>query len=197
MFKRLAAGCLVRISGALVFGVAAIYAVALITSPWSFHIGGRWTPLLIWSGYGNLVTKNGTYPLYISLYPAWNFSRLHLDGLRPTGGVQGNGWLCAAPGAIERLRLSGTIYNGWSSTEGSLIEFRLNERKIIDLGERRGFFDLYGRWQDLQLVMDDRGRYSATLRSGLRLENASVKFDWSSYSDFESACAHAKIAPPK
>jgi hypothetical protein len=189
-------GCLASIFGALLFGVAVIYAVAAITSPWSFHIGGRWTPFLSWSGYGTLVTKNGTYPLYISFYPSSHFSRLHLDGLRPTGGLQGNGWLCTAPGTIERLSLSGTIYNGWSTTEGSLMGFRLNERNAIDLGQHRGYFDLYGRWQGLQLVMDDRGGYSTTFRSGLRPEHASVTFDWGSYSDFKPMCASAKLTPP-
>ena len=66
-------GCLTRIFAALLFGVAVIYAVAAITSPWSFHIGGRWTPFLIWSGSGKLVTKNGTYPLYITFYPVVPF----------------------------------------------------------------------------------------------------------------------------
>ena len=188
-------GCLARILGALLLGVAIVYAVAAITSPWSFHIGGRWTPFLTWSGYGKLVTKNGTYPLYITFYPSSHFSRLHLDGLRPTRGLQGNGWLCTAPGTIERLRLSGTIYNGWSTTEGSLMGFRLNEWNAINLGQHRGYFDLYGRWQGLQLVMDDRGAYSATLQSGLRPEHASATFDWGSYSDFKSVCASAKTAP--
>jgi len=190
-------GCLARILGALLFGAAVVYAVAAITSPWSFHIGGRWTPFLSWSGYGNLVTKNGTYPLYITFYPSSHFSRLHLDGLRPTGGLRGNGWLCTAPDTIERLHLSGTIYNGWSTTDGSLMEFRLNEWNPIDLGQHnRGYFDLYGRWQGLRLVMDDRGAYSAALRSGLRPEHASVTFDWGSYSNFKAVCASAKIVPP-
>jgi len=169
-------GCLASIFGALLFGVAVVYLVAAITGPWSFHIGGRWTPFLTWSGYGDLVTKNGTYPLYISFYPSSHFSRLHRDGLRPSGGLQGNGWLCTARGTIERLNLSGTIYNGWSTTEGSRIGFRL---------------------KDLQLVMDDHGEYSTTLRSGLRPEQASVTFGWGSYSDFKSLCASAKIAPPQ
>ncbi len=189
-------GCLTRIFAALLFGVAVIYVVAAITSPWSFHIGGRWTPFLIWSGSGKLVTKNGAYPLYITFYPSSHFSRLHSAGLRPTGGVQGNGWLCTAPGSMERLRLSGTIYNGWSTTEGSQIGFRLNEWNAIDLGQHRGYFDLYGHWQSQQLVMDDHGAYSSSLRSGLKLEHASVAFDWGSYSDFKSICASAKIPPP-
>ena len=191
-------GCLAQIFGALLFGVALVYAVAAITSPWSFHIGGRWTPFLTWSGYGNLVTNTGTYPLYISFHPSPHFSRLHLDGLHPTGGFQGDGWLCTAPGTIERLWLSGTIYNGWSTTEGSLMGFRLNERYFpIDLGQHRGYLDLTGRWQGRHLVMDDRAHYTTTFRSGLRLERASVTFDWSSYSDFKSLCASANIAPPR
>ena len=158
-------GCLARIFGALLFGVAVVYAVAAITSPWSFHIGGRWTPFLNWSGYGKLVAKNGSYPLYISFYASSHFSRLHSDGLRPPGGLQGNGWLCTAPGTIEHWKLSGTVYNGWSTTEGSLMGFPLNERNAIDLGQHRGYFDLSGRWPGLQLVMDDHGEYSTTLRS--------------------------------
>ena len=97
---------------------------------------------------------------------------------------------------MERLRLSGTIYNGWSTTEGSQIGFRLNEWNAIDLGQHRGYFDLYGHWQSQQLVMDDHGAYSSSLRSGLKLEHASVAFDWGSYSDFKSICASAKIPPP-
>jgi hypothetical protein len=190
-------GCLGRLVGVLLFGVAVVYAVAAVTSPWSFHIGGRWTPFLYWSGYGKLVTKNGTYPLYISFYPSSHFSRLHLDGMRPTGGVKGKGWLCTAPGVIERLALSGTIYGGWSTTEGSLMEFRLNERNIIDLGQqRRGYFDLYGRWRGTKLMMDDRGRYSSPFSSGVKIEHPSVALDWGSYSDFKTLCASATNSRP-
>ena len=189
-------GCVASVFGALLVCAAVFYAVAAVTSPWSFHIGGRWTPFLTWSGYGRMATKTGTYPLYISFYPSSHFSRLHPEGLRPTGGVQGNGWLCTAPGTIERLRLSGTIYNGWSSTEGSTLGFRLNEWKGIDLGQHRGYFDLTGSWQGLRLVMDDHGAYSSVLKSGVRPEHASVTFDWGSYSDFKSVCSSMKIAPP-
>jgi hypothetical protein len=51
---------------------------------------GLWTPFLTWSGYGNLVTKTGTHLLYISLSPSSHFSRLHIEGMRPTEGVKGN-----------------------------------------------------------------------------------------------------------
>ncbi len=191
-------GCLATLFGLLVIGVAVVYGVAALTSPWAFHIGGRSTPLLYWSGSGKLVTKNGTYPLYVYFFPASHSSRLQLDGLRPTGGLQGSGSLCTSPGVIQQLKLSGTIFGGWRSTEGSLMEFRLLEyKKFLDSGTHRGYFDLYGRWRGQQLVMDDRGRWSAPFRSGLKIERASVTLDWGSYSDFKAACANTANPSPR
>jgi len=189
-------GCLTSLFGLLALGVGVVYGVAALTSPWAFHIGGRSTPLLYWSGSGQLVTKTRTYPLYLYFFPASHSSRLQLDGLRPTGGLQGSGSLCTAPGVILPLKLSGTIYGGWRSTEGSLMTFRLLDRKIFDVGQRQGYFDLYGRWQGQQLVMSDRGRYAGTFRSGLRIERACVTLDWASYADFKAACASAANPPP-
>jgi len=173
-----------------------VYAVVLVTSPWALHIGGRLTPFLTWHGAGKLVTKGGLeYPLYVSFYPSSHFSQLHLDGLRPTGGLQGLGWLCTSPGVTQRLELSGTIYGGWRSTENSLMSFRLLEPKVIDIGQGQGFFDLTGRWHGPELVMDDRGRIGNAFRSGLRIERASITLDWSSYSDFKVVCADMPHSP--
>lgn len=192
--RRQRRGCLVnlfRLLAAGLFGMAVLYGVVGITAPWSFHIGGRWTPLLIWQGYGQLVTKGGTkYPLYVSFYPSSHFSHLHREGLSPTGGLQGSGWICTSPRVTERLRLSGTIYGGWRSTDGSLMAFRLLERKIIDVGQGQGFFDLAGRWQGHELVMNDNGHPPKPFRSGLRIEHASIVLGWGSYSEFEGLCAH-------
>ncbi|MGH9731782.1 MAG: hypothetical protein ACRD4A_08780 [Candidatus Acidiferrales bacterium] len=190
--RRVRRGCLTKLFSLLLVGIlggALLYGLVAITDPWSFHIGGRWTPLLTWHGYGELLTKNGTeYPLYINFYPSSHFSRLHLEGLRPTGGLQGGGWLCTSPGVMQRLTLSGTIYGGWRSTEGSLMAFRLLEPIIFSTGQRRGFFDLAGRWKGPELVMTGKG-VPDTFRSGVRIEGASVAFDWGSYSEFKAACA--------
>jgi len=184
-------GCVAQLLGLVILCLAVVYAVAAITAPWSFHIGGVPTPLLYWSGSGILRAKDGTYPLYMLLYPDAHFSRLRLDGLRPTGGVQGSASLCTSPGVIQYLKLSGTIYGGWSSTEDSLISVRLLETKYFDVGQRQGYFDLYGRWRGPQLVMDDRGAWASTFRSGVRIEHASVTLNRAGYSDFKTACASA------
>jgi hypothetical protein len=43
----------------LVLGGALVYGVVVLLDPWALHIGGRWTPLLTWSGSGKLHTKSG------------------------------------------------------------------------------------------------------------------------------------------
>ena len=190
-------GCIAQLFGLIILCLVLVYGVAAITSPWAFHIGGISTPLLSWSAAGLLHTKDGTHPLYVFFYPAPHFSRLRLrtpegDTLRPTGGVQGSAYLCTSRGVIQYLKLSGTIYNGYSSTEGSLINFRLLEYYSFDSLPTRGYIDLDGRWNGTRLVMDDRGSPGKTFRSGLRIEHASVTLDPGSYSDFKSACASAQ-----
>src|SRR5262249_14297721 len=78
------------------------------------------------------------------------------------------------PGAVEALKLSGTVYGGWSSTNDAVMEFRLLEIRVIDVGQRQGYFDLYGRWLGTVLVMDDRNRANGLFRSGLKVEHASI-----------------------
>jgi hypothetical protein len=159
--------------------------------PWAFHIGGRWTPLLTWWGSGTLVTKGGReFPIFVMLHPSAHFSRLWLDGQRPTGGVGGDACLCISPGASQNLKLSGTIYGGWKSTTGSLIGLRLLEPTIIDLGQQRaGYFDMVGSWQDSELVLEEGSRWSRPFRSGLRIDHASVTLRWDPYWSCRSACS--------
>lgn len=201
--RRKRGGCLtglIKLLGAGVFGVVLLYGVVAVTAPWSFHIGGRFTPFLTWHGYGQLLTKGGIrYPLYVSFYPSSHFSQLHREGLRPTGGVQGSGWLCTSPGVTQYVTLSGTIYGGWRTTEGSFMAFRLVEQRIINVGQAQGFFDLEGRWQGPKLVMDERGDHGEigeTFRSGLRIDHASVTLDWGTYSAFKDLCAKMTKTPP-
>jgi hypothetical protein len=178
---------------ALLVGGLVLYGVVAVTSPWAFHIGGRPTPLLTWFGSGKLLTKSGDrYTIFLFLYPSSHFSRLHLDGLRPTGGLQGSGCLCEPSGRIQQLKIGGTIYGEWRSTEHSLMAFRLLEPTVVDIGQKRaGYFDLTGRWNGPDLVMDARGSYSAPFRSGVRIEGASVTLHWDPFWSCKDACGRA------
>lgn len=162
----------------------------ILLNPWAIHIGGQWTPLLTWTGIGRLVTATGDYPLLVTLNPSPHSSRLRLDGLRPTGGLSGWGWLCTPQGARVRLRVSGTIYGAWRSTDGALLEFRLLERiKNFPTIQNGGYVDLFGYWHGPQLVMDDRGEWSKPFRFGLKIKHASMTLRSGSTSEFNAACA--------
>ncbi|MBV9625333.1 MAG: hypothetical protein JOZ14_15285 [Acidobacteria bacterium] len=168
----------------------------ILTIPWALHIGNAWTPLLYWTGTGKLVTKSGIFPLYVCLYPSRDRgSQLRLDGLRPTSGVHGWGSLCTSAQTIVPLDLTGTIYAAWRTTDGALMRFRLLERngarQLFD-PSRRGYFDLYGYWHGAQLMMNDRGEYSSTFRSGLRIEHASVTLTRGGTSEFDALCSSTK-----
>jgi len=89
---------------------------------------------------------------------------------------------------MQRLKLYGTIYGGWRSTEGSLMSIRLLERRQLIAGQQQGYFDLYGTWRGPELVMDGRDRVGETFRSGLHIEHPSITLDWGSYSDFKAVC---------
>ena len=182
--------------------VLAIFLIVLLLlaglglyGPWPLHIGGRWTPLLTWQGSGTLITKGGEYPLWISFHPSSSSSRLALDGLRPSGGLKGVGCLCLSPGKYQDLTLSGTIFGAWQNTDQSLISLRLHEPMILNTGQRRGYFDLYGRWHGQDLVMEDRGHPGSAFQSNLQIQHASVTLHWSSYMTCRSACA--SISPPR
>lgn len=172
----------------LIVGGALSYGVIVALNPWALHIGGRWTPFLTWHGSGKMFTKSGEYPLFVSFYPSSHFSRLHMDGLRPTGGVQGYGYLCTARGVTQRLELTGTLYGAWKTTDGGLMAVRLLEPRIFNVGQQRGFFDLTGKWSGPELTMDSRTSVPEQFRSGLKIEHPSVTLTWDTDSDFKAAC---------
>ncbi|HEY9126221.1 MAG TPA: hypothetical protein VIM62_03800, partial [Acidobacteriaceae bacterium] len=112
-----------------IIGLAIAYAVLVALNPWALHIGGRLTPLLYWHGSGTLHSQDGkTYLLYVRFSPTRS-GGAHGGGRREGkivgARLNGSGWLCVAPGQIQRLTLSGTMYGGYTSSDGSLFDFRL------------------------------------------------------------------------
>ena len=194
-------GCLGCLSGCLwklvLFGILATAGIWVLTAalnPWALHIGGRSTPLLNWHGWGTVIAKDGrAYPLYISFWPGrpTGFSGGgRREGKRKSADLSGSGWLCVAPGTIERMKVSGDMYGGYASDKDSLIDFRLLEwRKPFQINyQNRGFFDVAGTWQGRDLVMDRPGEQGIRFKSGLLIDNATVTLHWSSYEEFEAAC---------
>lgn len=190
------AGCLTKL---VLWGAAAVAFVYLFTialNPWSLHIGARSTPLLWWHGSGTVVSKDGrTYPVYISFLPG-RPQGFHGSGRREgklvSAHLQGNAWLCIAPGQIHRLKLSGTMYGGYASTENSLFDFRLIDytKPFTMRKPNRGFFDLAGGFHGQDLVLDRSNEQGIPFDKTLFIDHATATFHWSTYEEFESTCSH-------
>src|SRR5580765_5106551 len=117
-------GCLTKLLLLVVVGVVLAWALIVALHPWALHIGGRSTPLLYWHGAGTLASKGGkALPLYVSFWPG-RPQGFHGGGRRESkivsAQLQGTGWLCLAPGTVERLKLSGTMYGGYMNDSNSL-----------------------------------------------------------------------------
>lgn len=196
-------GCLGCLSGCLVklvlFGIlatAGIWVLTVALNPWALHIGGRSTPLLYWHGSGTVSSKGGkTYPLYVSFWPGK--PGRHGGGRREgkiwSADLKGTGWLCIAPGSVERMDMSGTMYGGYTSSDNSLIDFRFLEwRKPFQINyQNRGFFDVAGTWHGSDLVLNRPNEQGIKLNTGPFIDNATVTLHWSSYREFEAACRNS------
>lgn len=190
-------GCLVKLVFFSVAALAFMWVVMVALNPWALHIGGQSTPLLYWHGAGSVLDKSGkTYPLYVSFWPGRPLK--HSGGRREGKGwsadLRGTGWLCVAPGSVERMDLSGTMYGGYSSDANSLLDFRLLEwRKAFAINpQKRGFFDVAGMWHDGNLVMDRPNEQGIAFKSGLFIDHATVTLRWAEYGAFEAACKAMK-----
>ena len=190
-------GCLTKVVLVLLAGAAFVWVVTVALNPWALHIGGRSTPLLYWHGLGTVVSKDGkTHPVYVGFSPG-RPQGFHGGGRREgkivSAHLIGTGWLCVAPGSVERMQLSGTMYGGYTSDSDSLLDFRLLEwRRAFAINyQHRGFFDVAGTWHGQELVMDRPNEQGIPFKSGLFIDNATVTLHWASYEEFEAACREA------
>lgn len=187
-------GCLGKMVFWAACGLAFCWAVLVALNPWALHIGGRSTPLLYWHGAGEVHSKDGrTYPVYVFFFPGrprgFNGGGRR-EGKTVSASLNGGGWICLAPGKLERLQLSGTMYGGYSSMQNSLFDFRLLEGRgpSINRLPNRGFFDLAGMFNGPDLVMDRKNEQGIRFNSGVFIDNATATFRWASYDEFLTGC---------
>ncbi len=175
-----------------------MWVLVVALNPWALHIGGRSTPLLYWHGAGVVLAKGGkNFPLYVWFAPGGpgGFSAGgRRDGKRVSAQLQGDGWLCIAPGTVQRLKLSGTMYGGYTTDADSVLEFRLLEwRKAFSINPpNRGFFEVAGRWRGAELVMDRPNEQGVRFNTGPFIDSAVVTLRWASYEEFQSICGASR-----
>ena len=187
-------GCLTKLVLLAVGATVFVWVGIALFNPWALHIGGRSTPLLYWNGAGTVVSKDGkTYPVYVRFWPGEprrSGVSLPREGKRKNADLSGRGWLCLAPGNIELMDLSGTMYGGYKSVDGALIAFRLLEWKnLMAINyQKRGFFDVAGEFHGPDLVLDRPNQQAIPFPSGTFIDHATVTLRWARYGEFEAAC---------
>lgn len=187
--------------GGLVLVCVVFFLMFALVAPWSFHIGGRWT-LGFWQGIGTLQTESGNaYPLYVYFYPGFRgMSHLRLNGQRPTNSLRGMGYLCSAQSVIQQMNLTGDIYGTYLNMDGNQTGFRLLDwwKPFRINYQNRRYFDLRGKWQGAELVMQDDGAWERNFQHDPHHSkvDAKVTFTWGSYGDFKKLC-DATVIPEK
>jgi hypothetical protein len=108
--------------------VAVGAALNILTPPWVFHIGNRFTPATMWDGYGSLHASNGgDYLLYTHLQGGLNLSRYGPGGCDAISGcanLRGSARLCTRRDATYTFALSGVVSTWWG-TDGAVVSITL------------------------------------------------------------------------
>ena len=111
-----------------------IVAVFVAPTPWALHIGGRFTPLETWSGYGAVQADNGGHYVLFT----------HFQGGIAGGGEDapscsshgcdtlfGNAKLCTRSGQAYSFTLTGGVHSWWS-TDGARTSVDLTGTPLPD-----------------------------------------------------------------
>lgn len=110
---------------ALILIVAAL-CVYVLPSPWAFHMGGRFSPLGDWDGYGPVRASNGGHYL---LFTHLRGGIVNDHGQGSCGffgcdSLVGSAQLCTQGGQRYTFGLSGAVH-GWYTTDGSTTSIEL------------------------------------------------------------------------
>ena len=104
--------------------------VYILPSPWAFHMGGKFSPLGEWDGYGPVQASNGgRYLLYTHLRGGIVNNRGHAHcSLTGCTSLTGTAQLCTQGGQHYTFELTGAVH-GWYTTDGSRTNIALTGGK--------------------------------------------------------------------
>jgi len=107
----------------LIVGLLAVY---VLPTPWAFHMGGKFSALGEWDGYGPVQASNGGhYLLYTHL--RGGLANNHGHASCSFGGcdtLTGTAQLCTQGGQHYTFDLTGAVH-GWYTTNGSRTDINL------------------------------------------------------------------------
>ena len=129
--------------------------VYILPTPWAYHMGGKFSPLGEWDGYGPVQASNGgRYLLYTQIRGGIVNDRGHARcSLTGCDSLTGTAQLCTQGGQHYTFELTGAVH-GWYTTDGSRtsIELTGGTPKRLPSGWVVAF---HGRWHGAELPIAD------------------------------------------
>lgn len=182
-------GCLGQL---LLYVILVLPAIYILPNPWALHIGGRFTPLERWQGYGAVQASNGgRYMLYLNLRGGFANSAPE-NGSPPS--LSGTADLCTESGEMYTFDVRGSVHS-WLSTDGAATSVGLVDSPQVPGGY---VITLQGVWHGPALYLanpDDLFTELFTARGAVRpflttanAGTAQVTISYGTEGDFTGAC---------
>ena len=137
--------------------IVVLLAIYVLPTPWAFHMGGRFSPLGEWDGYGPVQASNGgRYLLYTHLRGGLLNNHGHAGcSVGHCDTLTGTAQLCTQGGQHYTFGLTGAVH-GWYTTNGSRTDIDLTGGKPTRLPDR-WVIAFRGVWHGTALPIADTG----------------------------------------
>ena len=123
----------------LFIAAVCLLAVNVGATPWAVHMGGRWTPMERWQGFGPIVASNGGRYYLMTDLQGGIMIRQRGGRMHPScsqfgcDDLSGTGTLCTQSGRTYTFDLRGRVH-GWLSTDGARVGLDLTGGSPEPLG---------------------------------------------------------------
>ena len=141
----------------VLIAITVAFCVYVLPTPWAFHMGGVFSPLGEWDGYGPVRASNGgRYLLYTHLRGGIVNDRGHAPcSLTGCDSLTGTAQLCTQGGQHYTFTLTGAVH-GWYTTNGSKTSLALTGGTPVRLPRGR-VVAFRGTWRGAALPIADTG----------------------------------------
>ncbi len=138
-------------------------AVVAVFGPWMYYLGGSFHLIPVWQGWGTLQAPSGNFTLYVFLSQPQT-TRLGYPY------ISGNAVLCTPRGEqfrTMRVTVSFSNKNFGVDSNNQPVTLHIHNYGLSGQvnADYRPEFDLYGTWQDPNLVLEDHGSLASAFLS--------------------------------
>ena len=137
--------------------IVVLLAIYVLPTPWAFHMGGKFSPLGEWDGYGPVqASHGGRYLLYTHLRGGLANNHGHTGcSLGGCDTLTGTAQLCTQGGQHYTFDLTGAVH-GWYTTNGSRTNINLTGGTPRQL-PHGWVIAFHGVWHGAALPIADTG----------------------------------------